>query len=297
MTHALIESLLADGPVVTDGAWGTQFFAMGLESGRRPDVWNVSHPDRVHRVAHAYVDAGSDVILTNTFQANRMALGAAVDDAGAVTVASINRAGVEISRRAAGGRAKVFASMGPSNALLVTGDVTESELADVFTEQASALADAGPDGIVVETMSDLDEAAIAVAAAAATGLPVVACMTYDTGKKKDKTMMGVTPSSAARRLEEAGAAVVGANCGVGVDLVGPVCEELVAASPLPVWIKANAGTPELVGREVVYGMTPTEFARHVELLVDSGASFVGGCCGTTPAFITAIDEALTSRVE
>ena len=283
MTDTVIAELVAGGPVVTDGAWGTQFLARGLVPRDHAELWNLRHPDRVEEVARSYVEAGSRVILTNTFQANRLALGEAGED----TVA-LNRAGVEISRRAAGDDVKVFATIGPSTKLLVTGDVTEAELADVFAEQAGALADAGADGLVIETMSDIDEARIAVAAASTTGKSVVACMTFDTGRAKNRTMTGVLPGEAAKVLADAGADVVGANCGAGIDLVAPVCEALEAATELPVWIKANAGMPDLVGTEVVYHMTPEEFAAHAVTLVDAGADFVGGCCGTTPDFIAAI---------
>jgi methionine synthase I (cobalamin-dependent) len=287
MTHPLIAELVAEGPVLIDGAWGTQLQAQGLPAGHRPDVLNLSDPDRVAAVAQSYVDAGSRIILTNTFQANRFALG---PDAADVT--AINRAGAEISRGAAGNRAKVFGSMGPSNKLLITGEVDEAELHELFTEQASALGAGGADGIVIETMSDLAEAVIALRAARTTGLPVVACMTYDTGKKNDRTMMGVTPAQAAEELTSAGADVIGANCGAGVDIASPICAALADATTLPVWIKANAGTPELVDRQVVYQMTPAEFAGHVDDVLAAGATFVGGCCGTTPEFIAAVRERL-----
>ncbi len=281
----LVDELLARGPVLTDGAWGTQMLARGLPPRQLPDAWNLTDPEQVEAVARSYVDAGSQVVLTNTFQANRFALGDA-------DVAAVNRAGVEISRRAAGDRARVFASMGPSNKMLVTGEVDEAQLRDAFTEQATALAGAGCDGIVIETMSDLTEALIALAAARATGLPVVACMTFDTGKKKDRTMMGVTPGQAAEALASAGADVVGANCGTGIDTVVPICAALSAATDRPVWIKANAGMPDLVDGEVVYRMTPETFADHVDDLLTAGADFVGGCCGTDPEFIAAIARRL-----
>ncbi len=281
----LVDELVARGPVLTDGAWGTQMLARGLPPRQLPDVWNLTDPEQVEAVARSYVDAGSQVVLTNTFQANRFALGDA-------DVAAVNRAGVEISRRAAGDRARVFASMGPSNKMLVTGEVDEAQLRDAFTEQATALAGAGCDGIVIETMSDLTEALIALAAARATGLPVVACMTFDTGKKKDRTMMGVTPGQAAEALASAGADVVGANCGTGIDTVVPICAALSAATDRPVWIKANAGMPDLVDGEVVYRMTPETFADHVDDLLTAGADFVGGCCGTDPEFIAAIARRL-----
>lgn len=289
MSANLIEQLLADGPVLADGAWGTQMIALGLPPGQLPDLWNLSHPELVESVARSYVEAGSRVILTNTFQSNRFALRDAAGD-----LAEINRAGAEISRRAAGDNAKVFASIGPSNKMLITGEVEEKDLLEAFSEQANALAEGGADAIVIETMSDLAEASLAVAAAKSTGLPVVASMTYDTGKDMGRTMMGITPQQAAEGLAEAGADVVGANCGAGIDAVAAVCAQLSAATDLPVWIKANAGVPELVGRDVVYNTTPEEFASNVEGLLKAGAAFVGGCCGTSPSFIAAMAGVLHS---
>ncbi len=287
MTSQLISELVAGGPVLIDGGWGTQLQAQGLPAGQRPDLWNLTDPDRVEAVAQSYVDAGSRIILTNTFQANRFAL----RDHGDST-AAINRAGAEISQRAAGGQAKVFGSIGPSNKMLVTGEVVVEELRDCFVEQAAALAAGGADGIVIETMSDLDEMLIALSAAQLTALPVVACMTFDTGKLKDRTMMGVTPTQAAQALGEAGADVIGANCGAGIEMAAPICAALDAATDLPVWIKANAGMPELIGREVVYQMTPAQFAGYAEGVVEAGADFIGGCCGTTPEFIATLAQRL-----
>ena len=164
--HPTIERLLSGGPVVTDGAWGTQMQQRGLPVGACPDAWNLEQPEKVEEVARAYVDAGSRVILTNTFGANRIML--ARHDL-ADQVAEINRTGVEISKRAAGERAAVFASIGPCGLILMTGDVSESELRAAFAEQARAIADAGADAIVVETMSDPAEAKLAVAAAGGLG--------------------------------------------------------------------------------------------------------------------------------
>ena len=147
---------------------------------------------------------------------------------------------------------------------------------------------AGADGLVIETMSDLEEAVIAVTAARACGLPVVASMVFDTGRKKDRTMMGVTPEHAAAELAAAGADVIGANCGSGIAGYVEICRRLRAAARLPVWIKANAGMPELVDGRPFYRMTPAEFAAFVPALLQAGASFIGGCCGTTPEFIWAV---------
>lgn len=285
----LIEDLLAQGPVITDGAWGTQLLLQGLSSGDCPDQWNLIHPDRVEAVARSYVAVGSQVILTNTFGANRLRLaGFGLAD----RVAEINRAGVEISRRAAAGRAKVFASLGPSGKLLLMGDTTEAELKTAFDEQARALAAAGADAIVVETMTDLVEAKIALAAARATGLPVVVSVVFDSGKDKDRTLMGATPEQVVTELAAAGADVLGANCGQGIAGYIRVCARMRSVTDRPLWIKANAGLPKMVDGRAVYETTAEEFAQQAPALVAAGANFVGGCCGTSPVFIQALKGAL-----
>ena len=287
--HSLIQELTARGPIVTDGAWGTELQARGLGSGDFPDAWNLTHPERVEEVARAYVAAGSQIILTNTFGANRLRLsGHAMAD----RVTEMNRAGVEISWRAAGGWARVFASVGPSGKLLMTGETTEDELSAVFAEQASALAQAGADAIVVETMADLAEAQLAVAAVRATGLPVVACMVFDSGKDKDRTMMGATPEQVAEALTTAGADVIGANCGQGIAGFAAIGKRLRAATDRPIWLKPNAGLPQFVDGRAIYATTPEQFVAHVPELIKAGASFIGGCCGSSPAFIQAIVRGL-----
>lgn len=283
--HPLLEKLLAQGPVVTDGAWGTELQVRGLEIGDFPDGWNLTHPDKVGEVAAAYVQAGSQIILTNTFGANRPRLAA---HHLADKVAEINRRGVEISKRAAAGRALVFASIGPSGKMLLTGEITEDDLRAAFEEQARALAQGGADGLVVETMADLDEASLAVRAAHATGLPVVACMVYDSGKSKDRTMNGTTPEQAAAGLTAAGADVIGANCGQGIAGFVPICRRLRAATSLPLWMKSNAGLPEVENGHIVYRTTAASFAEYIPQLIAAGANFVGGCCGTSPAYIEAV---------
>ncbi len=280
----MLEELLARAPVLTDGALGTELQARGLPAGSLPDEWNLSHPDVVEDVIRNYVEAGSDVVLTVTFRANRIALAA---HGLADRLEDINRAGVEIAKRAAAGRAVVFASLGPSGKLLMTGDVTADELRAAFAEQARVVADAGAGAIMIETMTDLEEAAIAVAAARETGLPVGCSMVFDSGKNKDRTMMGATPERVAAELGAAGADIIGANCGVGIETYIEVCRRLHAATSKPVWIKPNAGLPEVVDGRVVYRTTPEEFAARIPALIEAGASFVGGCCGTNPAFIRA----------
>jgi len=287
--HPTIAKLILAGPAVTDGAMGTQLQQRGLPIGACPDIWNLAQPEKVEDVSRCYVEAGSRVILANTFGANRFVL---ARHGLAQRVAEVNRAGVEISRRAAGARAMVFASVGPSGLMLMMGQVSEDDLKAAYAEQAQALAAAGADGIAIETMSDVAETALATAAAHATGLPVVACMTFGAGAKKDRTMMGVTPEQAAEQLIVAGADVIGSNCGQGIAGMVEICRRLHAATDRPIWIKANAGLPEMVDGKTVYKQTPAEFASYVPQLVEAGASFIGGCCGTTPEFIRAVVERL-----
>jgi 5-methyltetrahydrofolate--homocysteine methyltransferase len=287
--HPLFESLLAQGPVITDGAWGTEMQKLGLAPGEHPDLWNLSHPERVGDVASRYVEAGSRVILTNTFRSNRIALAGIGRDA---DVAALNAAGVRISRKAAGGRARVFASVGPTGKMLMSDEVTEEEIAEAFAEQCHALAGAGADALLLETMSDLQEARIALRAARTTGLPVIVSMVFDSGKEKDRTMMGSTPEQAAAALAEAGADAIGANCGLGIEGYVPVCARLRKATRLPLWIKPNAGMPEMVDGRITYRMSPGRFGEGSLDLRRAGADFIGGCCGTTPEFILAVSAAL-----
>ncbi|MBP1657500.1 MAG: 5-methyltetrahydrofolate--homocysteine methyltransferase [Bacteroidetes bacterium] len=287
--HPTLVRLLRSTPVLTDGAWGTQLQALGLRAGECPDAWNLTHPEQVRQVARLYVDAGSAVILTNTFRSNRIALeGFGLAD----KVVDINTSGVRISREAAAGRALIFASIGPTGKMLMTEEVTPDEMLAAFTEQAAALASAGADALVIETMSDLEEAKLAVQAARTTGLPVVASMVFDSGKDKDRTMMGSTPEQVAEELAAAGADVIGANCGLGMEGYIPIARRLRAATHLPIWIKPNAGLPEMVEGKVTYRTTPEEFARQAAALRDAGVAFVGGCCGTSPQFVHALSTML-----
>lgn len=287
--HPLLESLFVDGPVLTDGAWGTQMQARGLAVGGCPDEWNLTHPETVEEIPRAYVEAGSRIVLTNTFRANRVTL---ADYGLADQVEAVNRAGAEISLRAAGDRAHVFASIGPSGRMLMMGEVSEQQLLDAFGEQARALAAGGAHALVIETMGDVAEAVLAVQGAKTTGLPVVACLCFDSGAALDRTLMGTTPEQAAQELTAAGADVIGANCGQGIAGYAEICRRLHAATDRPVWVKPNAGIPELVNDVPVWKTPPEEFASYGPALVAAGASFLGGCCGTAPEFIRALGDAL-----
>ena len=285
--HPLIESLINSGPVVTDGSWGTQMQIRGLKRGESPDSWNLSRPKLVEEVAQQYVDAGSQIILTNTFGGNRLAL--SHHELGDKAM-EINIAGVQISKKAAGNRAYVFASIGPTGKMLITGDTTESELQEVFEEQAQAQVQAGADGIVVETMIDIVEAQIAATAAKKTGLPVIVSMVFDSGKDKDRTMMGDSPEDVVYKITKINVDGIGANCGQGIEAFLPICERMRQVTDLPIWMKPNAGLPEVVDDKVVFRTTAMEFVQYIPDLIQGGANFIGGCCGTDQEFVKSIRQ-------
>ena len=286
-------SLFTSTPVVTDGAWGTEFQKRGgLAPGEAADLWNLSRPADVEAVARAYVEAGSRVILTNTFRANAVTLGAHHT---AEELARVNRRGAEISKAAAAGVARVFASMGPTGKMLTTGEVDEDTVTAAFKAQAEALAAGGADALLLETFSDVAEARLGIRAAKSTGLPVIVSFAFDTGKNKDRTMMGTTPEQAAQAAAEEGAAAVGANCGAGPESFAGVARRFKQAAPgLLVWLKPNAGLPVVEGGKAVYVMTPDVYVTYLPGLIEAGASFVGGCCGTSPEFIRAVSRAIAS---
>lgn len=275
---------LAAGLMISDGAWGTQLQARGLAPGTNPDTWNLTHPEKVEEVARAYADAGSQIILTNTFRANAIAM----PELSASDLDAINREGVALSKKGATDRALVFASIGPIGKILMSGEVAPEQVSAAFAAQAESLAAGGADALLIETMSDIEEARLAVVAAKQTGLPVLLSFAFDTGKNKDRTMMGSTPEAVAEAMVAAGADAVGANCGVGVELSVTICERLHAACGLPIWMKPNAGLPKLEGTSIHYETSAEYFASHFAALRDAGASFVGSCCGSTPDFIRAL---------
>lgn len=277
---------------LTDGAWGTEFQVLGAALGACTDEWNLSKPELVRQVAESYIHGGSRVILTNTFRSNSISLAqyGFLD-----SVVEINRAGVRLSRQAAAHSALVFASIGPSGKMLVTKEVTPDQLRQAFSQQANALAAEGPDAILIETMADLAEARIAATAALETRLPVIVSFVFDSGKNRDRTIMGASPEQAVTALASEGISAIGANCGLGIRDFIPICKRLAAATSLPIWIKPNAGLPELVGGAAQYKTTPTEFAASAKDLVEAGATFLGGCCGTSPDFIRALAQQLAAN--
>ena len=271
--------------IIFDGGMGTQLDARGLHPG--PEL-NVKAPDAVGDVHLSYVEAGADVILTNTIVANRLAL-ARSDEADKVE--DYNAAGVRLCKEAAAGRAYVAGDIGSTGQLLAPyGDYSEEEFAEVFTEQAKVLAGGGVDLFIIETMTDPNEAVIAIKACKSiSSIPVIASIAFDRTANGPMTMMGNDPESCARMMVAAGADIVGANCG-GVtpeDMAG-IIARMRAVITLPLVAQPNAGLPELVDGRAEFRMSPEDFAEGTMQCVESGAQLIGGCCGTTPAHIAAL---------
>lgn len=281
-----ITQLISSGKkLVSDGAWGTFLQAKGLKPGECPELWNIEHTDDVLDIARSYIAAGADMIETNSFGGNRFKLANFGLESRAT---EINRKAAEISRTAAGPDKYVIGSIGPTGKILMMGDVTEEELYDAFKEQSVALYQGGCDALVIETMTDLDEARIAVKAAKEnTPCEVICTMTFDrTPAGEFRSMMGVSPTDMVNTLVDAGANIIGANCGNGVEgMVGITNEIRSVNKTIPVLIHANAGMPHYQDGKTVFPESPEMMAGFVSELLLAGANVIGGCCGTTPEHI------------
>ncbi|MBD3288106.1 methionine synthase [candidate division KSB1 bacterium] len=289
----ILSYLKSDRVLLSDGAWGTMLQSRGLQSGECPENWNLTHPDSVKEVASAYINAGSRVILTNTFGASPFKL----DNYGLRDkTREINEKGVIISKEAAADSAYVAASVGPTGKFLQPlGEISEGEMYDAFCEQISGLADGGADAILIETMSDIGEAVIAVKAAKdVSSVPVMATMTFERGKQGYKTMMGIDIEQAVEALSEAGVSVLGTNCGNGIEQVTEIITEMKKYTSKPLIAHPNAGLPRLEGDRTIFDQKPEVMARYIPNLINSGAQIVGGCCGTTPEHIKAMAKQLES---
>jgi methionine synthase I (cobalamin-dependent) len=292
--NARWRALLAEGDtILADGAMGTMLFAAGLQFGDPPEAWNVSHPEVVRRIHRGYLEAGSRIVMTNTFGGNRLRLRLHGLDR---RVSELNRTAAILVRSevdAAGGRALVAGDIGPTGEIMAPlGTLDEDEAVDVFEEQARALIAGGVDVIWIETMSHLSEigAAIRGARNASADIPIIATMTFDT---RGFTMMGVSPEQAAKALLEAGADAIGGNCGNGPDELLPVVAKMAAVAPDAVLVaKSNAGMPELVDLRAVYRADPGTMAEAGVGFHTAGARIIGACCGSSPAHLAAMAEAL-----
>jgi len=283
-----LEAALAKGAVVLDGGMGTEFQRRGVPAGTHPDLLNLTHPEIVKAVIKSYAEAGADVLLTNTFGASRFVLEKhdALDK-----LKDVNRRAAEIALEVASESERdvcVLGDLGPTGVILALGQVDEREIYDAYAEQIAIMKEVGVDGVVLETQSDPNETVQGVKAAKDLGMFVAASAVFDSGKNKDRTMTGATPEKFVQAVEEVGADVVGSNCGRGIDGFAPICERMRAVTKLPIAMKANAGLPQMVDGKLTYAQTPEAFADAALKLIELGANFVGGCCGTNPDFIAAI---------
>lgn len=286
----LLERLRTGDVLVGDGAWGTMLMAQGLRPGEPPERLNLIRPEVLEEIAARYLEAGADLITTNTFGGSPARLRQFGLDA---QTEAINQAAVKAVQHATGGRAYVSASVGPCGHVLKPyGDADPSEIGAGYERQIRALAEAGADLICIETMTDLVEASLAVRAArhVAAHLPVMATMTFERTRRGFFTVMGTSIEDAVAGLTNAGADILGSNCGNGCEEMVAIAREFKALTSNAIAIQPNAGLPEPFEGMLVYSETPEFMAERAKDLMAAGVSIIGGCCGTTPVHIRALRE-------
>lgn len=278
---------------VADGAWSTQLIARGLPIDVLPEIANVTHGHLVAALARDYIQAGVEILTTNTFAANSLAFARRGIKA---SPGEVNRAGVTIARNVALDKAIVAGVIGPTGVICAIKERPDPEIRGAFLESARALSDAGADWIVLESFSELAEILLAInAVREACNLPIVASMSFDSGPQRAKTHMGITAEQAASTLSDAGADIVGCNCGGGIATALPTVVAMRAHTKRPLWVKPSAGLPDLENGLATYTTTADEFGGFVNGILDAGASIVGGCCGTGPEHLRRVAALVASR--
>ena len=289
-------ALMQKQTVVFDGAMGTMLQAEGLSPGDCPELWNVERPMTVQKIHRAYFEAGAQVVTTNTFGANGVKL-AAFGLQGRTH--DLNYQGARLAKEIAPPEGLVAGSVAPTGEFLQPlGQLSFSELVEIYKEQIFALAEGGVDLICIETMSDVEEVAAAIQAARAVcRLPVVATMTFSLDAIGFRTIMGISPEVAVTRLKREGADVVGSNCGQGMEEMILLMRVMRALTSLPLIAQPNAGLPQLSEGKVIYPQTPEDFARKVPELLRTGVNVIGGCCGSTPEHIRLLAQKIRDEGE
>ncbi len=286
MEHDLRQTLQSGNLLIADGATGTMLMAAGLPPGSAPELWNVEQPEQILALHRAYLEAGSQIILTNTFGGSRIKL----DKFGlGERTRELNLAAARLAKQASQERAAYVAGdIGPSGELMQPmGPLTYEVALRSFAEQAAALAEGGVDALWVETMTDLSEAKAAVAGALqAADLPVFCSLSFG---RKGRTMMGVSAKQAAQELWPLGLSAIGANCGEGLEMIPEVLRQMREVLPdAPLIVKPNAGLPKLVDGQTTYDLAPGDFAAQMKEFIALGAQVIGSCCGSSPAYIAAL---------
>jgi len=283
---ALLDRIKQPRVILADGAMGTILMQRGLKQGEPPEKMNLEKPEILEEVAREYLDAGAEIIQTNTFGASPLKLAFfGLSD----KTEEINKRAVQIVKKAVGNRAYVSGSCGPSGKLLQPyGDVSENEMIDSFQRQLKILIDEGVDIICIETMTDLREAVLAVCTAKSISqsVPVCVSMTFDSTPRGFFTIMGVSIEQAVKGLTEAGADIIGTNCGNGIEKMVSIAREMRKLNSIPLIVQSNAGIPALKDGKLVYPESPEYMAKWIPELINIGVKIIGGCCGTTPAHIT-----------
>ena len=280
--------------LVSDGAWGTFLHKKGLKPGECPELWCVDKPDYVTDIARSYIEAGSDMVETNSFGGTCYKL----EHYGlSERAAQINEAAAKASKSAVPAGKWVIASIGPTGKMLITEEVTEDEMYDAFRVQAVALEKGGADAVCIETMSDMEEALIAIKAVKEnTALEIICTFSFEKTVRGDyRTMMGVGPADIVEPCVKAGADIIGTNCGNGIERMIEIVKEMrtvPASAGIPILVHANAGLPQNIDGKDTFPDTPEDMAKLVPDLIAAGANIIGGCCGTTPAHIKAMKEAI-----